>query len=355
MYKCKEFTDPIWRGNKVLYESFMPVKQPNDLSSELVVPLLYAADKILSVKSATLDREFIEGKDYRLNEEGKLVIPEGSEIKIMPWSVYNPATPPDSFAFICSLGGYLLFHEDGEFHFDQYVVTYEHHGLWQGPIPSCDPTKLPRIRKLLQDKNREVTIGFTGDSITFGCNSTSQQGWAPNVPIYPKMVIERLEELYDRKIHYVNTSIPGVGANVGFQNAQKDFQDQVPDLLVVAYGMNDATGECPVETYIANEKGIIDTVRKMNPECEIILLSTSLPNPIAQQFNKIQASYLPHLHTLADSYGEVATVADMTSLHAYIMTQKPYYDMTGNNINHPNDFFARIHAQLMLATISDKF
>jgi hypothetical protein len=45
-------------------------------------------------------------------------------------------------------------------------------------------------------------------------------------------------------------------------------------------------------------------------------------------------------------------VADMTQIHWDILaTGKRYRDMTGNNINHPNDFIARIYAKVILKTL----
>ena len=47
-------------------------------------------------------------------------------------------------------------------------------------------------------------------------------------------------------------------------------------------------------------------------------------------------------------------VADMTTMHYNLLEKgKRYRDMTGNNVNHPNDFLARIYAQVILKTILD--
>ena len=37
--------------------------------------------------------------------------------------------------------------------------------------------------------------------------------------------------------------------------------------------------------------------------------------------------------------------ADMTNMQKELLKHKRYIDITGNNINHPNDFFHRMHAQ----------
>jgi hypothetical protein len=35
-------------------------------------------------------------------------------------------------------------------------------------------------------------------------------------------------------------------------------------------------------------------------------------------------------------------------MHTTLLESKRYYDMTGNNVNHPNDFLARMYAQTIL-------
>ncbi len=107
-----------------------------------------------------------------------------------------------------------------------------------------------------------------------------------------------------------------------------------------------------------------------NTDSEFLLVATSLANPEVVLMNERlrepgedprsmdhrsfagnQADYLPALLSLEK---KGVAVADMTSLHAYMLERKRFRDMSGNNINHPNDFFARIHAQLMIATLSNK-
>ena len=47
--------------------------------------------------------------------------------------------------------------------------------------------------------------------------------------------------------------------------------------------------------------------------------------------------------------GDCAALVPMTSMHSALMEKKRFYDMTGNNINHPCDFLARVYAQVILA------
>ena len=41
----------------------------------------------------------------------------------------------------------------------------------------------------------------------------------------------------------------------------------------------------------------------------------------------------------------------MTSVHKSLLERKHFYDMTGSNLNHPNDFLARVYAQSLLSAL----
>ena len=112
--------------------------------------------------------------------------------------------------------------------------------------------------------------------------------------------------------------------------------------------MNDGTRRVTPEEYGENIRAIMAAARAGNPECEFVLVATSLPNGEVGRFLGCQAEYLPVLQALE---GEGVAVADMTGLHEYLLTRKRFCDMSANNVNHPNDFLARAYAQLLWQTI----
>ena len=44
---------------------------------------------------------------------------------------------------------------------------------------------------------------------------------------------------------------------------------------------------------------------------------------------------------------------DIYNLHSYMLESKNYVDLSGNNINHPNDYMIRVHAMQLMATLVD--
>ena len=58
------------------------------------------------------------------------------------------------------------------------------------------------------------------------------------------------------------------------------------------------------------------------------------------------------LYELAERKGSVLTVVPITALHAETLERKKYWDMTANNINHPNDMLIRMYAQTFAEVIA---
>ena len=57
---------------------------------------------------------------------------------------------------------------------------------------------------------------------------------------------------------------------------------------------------------------------------------------------------------LAEQYrekGVPCAVTQMTSISLAVLECKEFVDYTGNNINHPNDFFGRIYATSLLQSV----
>ena len=163
---------PFWTGNEMINELATPLRRPDGSVEDIA--LLYPADEILSVRSATLERTFAPGADYRL-ENGKLVIPAGSAIPAMAYGDYylNHADAPEK-CFPHSICGWIRFGEGDYFHQRQIAVSYRHHGTWPFPVPEDRSALLPRTTKTLA-QGEPMRLLIFGDSISTGCNAS---GWA---------------------------------------------------------------------------------------------------------------------------------------------------------------------------------
>jgi lysophospholipase L1-like esterase len=337
-----EYVRPIWDGGIITDESIMPVYKKGQ-SGELAIRLMNDISRVISVKTATLETTFTEGRDYFVRDR-MLVIPEDSKIRIMPWEEYNIA---EDNHFACKEGGFLLFGEGNSFHKLQYSVTYESaSNCFDGKYRPEKAPELENSRSLLNGEG--LKLAFYGDSITYGCNASGLgAGVPPYMPIYPLLVAETLR-LGGHKVHYYNPSIGGKSTPWGKEKASYYFDSFKPDLTVIAFGMNDGTGKLPPETFINNIRDIILSIRRVNSDAEFILVSTTLPNPLSY-FVGFQEDYQLPLSALAKEEG--CAFLDMTEIHRTLLSRKDYHHMTGNNINHPSDFLARVYAQGILSLI----
>ena len=122
-----------------------------------------------------------------------------------------------------------------------------------------------------------------------------------------------------------------------------------PDLLVIAYGMNDReTTEQKYKHYIEE---MVSRYRAVKPDGCVLLVSPMLPNPECSNWNKNQTKWENILSEIA-SENDCCALAPVTYLNKCLQQSgKRYRDYTANNVNHPNDFVVRLYAQAVLKTL----
>ena len=341
---------PVWDDNGYAYlESFFPVmKEGQTEEDELEIQLLYDVDEVVELMTATHEGEFEAGKDYFVRD-GKLVIPQGSSIKRLAWDDYRLTGEKESRSpFGFRDGGHIFFGEGDTMHSRQYVVTYKHSDTNKCFNPTCAVKKLPGLQKMLKNKTK-FTFAWYGDSITTGANSSGTINSNPGIPMFPIAVTELLKEKFDMDIEYVNKSMGGAGADWAINNYDRLFEGIKPDVMFIAYGMNDG-GTSP-EDEAEKIKVIVDKTLALNPDCEFLICSTTVPNYLANGFWGTQEIQEPALAKLCEELGDIAVLVPMGTMHKSLLERKNFYDMTGNNINHPNDYLARVYGQAILAQI----
>lgn len=351
-------TDPFWRQNIMYNESVAFIQGETGLPQGR---LYFSASEIISVKSASLQETYQEGKDYKL-ENGNIVWVEGSAMPYITTDMLDckvdfagdPMIPqPNSNCQEKVGGGYICWTEGSSIIDRQVVVTYRHEEDWAGPVTSYLGDDLPKTMAALREK-KDLTLLMFGDSISTGANSSGYLGIYPDMPPFPQLLAEKLEYVYGGNVTLKNESVGGMLSDWGAKNITGAMLKSKADLAVIAFGMNDGSWDIPVEQYKANTKAIIDGARQVNPDVELILVGTMLANPLAKNQSKGQEKYFPALQELAAEYEGVVAV-DIGGMHSELLTKKEYVDMTANNINHPNDFMARIYAMnLSAALIEDQ-
>ncbi|MBQ3020018.1 MAG: SGNH/GDSL hydrolase family protein [Clostridia bacterium] len=348
-YDLDVYMKPIWSGEIVYNETVMLVGKGD------YAPLLYPATEILSVRSYDLQKEYVRGVDYEYDKELGAIIRGSDAIPYIPTQVYYPSRAIEGKTFPCTAEdrAYIAFAEGSYFSSNQIAVTYRHGGQVCVEKPNCQKEAFSSTLAKLQN-NEPVKILFYGDSITVGANSSGFVDYAPHADIWSKMVFDSLVKKYGAtNAEYVNTAVGGWTSQNGIDNLEKKVLAHNADAVFIGFGMND--GSLSPSTHAWQIKKMIDVIKERNPNVEICLVSTMLPNQEVKGFYREQYAFEAEYKKLIAEYqsrGDTKIcLAPVTSMHQAILEKKRYYDMTGNNVNHPNDFMARVYAQTVFQTV----
>lgn len=341
----KKYMQPFWAADTIYDEAIQPVKEG---SQHAEGRLLFEAKKILSVRDTYLQKEYKEGKDWKY-KDGKIVLTPNSSIPFFTKDelLFNEKKTGISMES-SKPGHFILFSEAGLLQSKQLAITYikKKAAKWNGTVPVVAEKQLPNTLAALK-AGKPVNILFYGNSIESGANSSVTLGQSPYLPTWPEMITLNLRNHYGDAIQFKNKSRGGMLANWGLENADSLLNPEKPDLVVIGFGMNDGTFKVDPAVFIEQVKGIIKAVKAANPNCEFIVVATMLANPDAIHC-QIQKSYQQPVLNLE---GPGIAVADITGVHEELLKHKRYQDMTGNNVNHTNDYLARWYAQVISALL----
>ena len=368
----KDVMQNIFTGTQSLKETVMFLDK-GDVKS-----LLFPIKEIVSVTSYDGKITYEEGKDYVI-EDGKLKVTEDSSIKVITSDKYY--NHPGS---LIQMNGKPMFWGESQVKAWQVSVTYNHDAAWEGFVQESQLEIYQSfVKKLVAGE--DVTLFFYGDSITWGACSTYLENVEPKQGAYAMLFTEALADLFGYKVKYintglqaampchpvptteyvggergtityVNTAIGGWTSADGVNNFDKFVGEQVEkygcDLFVLGYGMND--GGFSAGTTKANAKKIIDKLLEIKPETSVLLVSTMTPHSGSNWDHASIQQQEKHLDSLAKAYRKdniPCAVACVHSVSVAIQEHKTFNDYSGNNINHPNDWFYRVYAQTLLQAV----
>jgi acyl-CoA thioesterase-1 len=315
--------------------------------------LLFPVTHLLSLKSAAGDVEYLQGRDFELDAPAGLVIRTArSRIPVTTLDELYARTDPGGSSFMFSRsdpGTYLMFSEGDLFHRRQPRTSYIHPaGLWRGSVPSFDEGALPRTVGLLKAR-APMAIAVAGDSISEGYSASGFLGVPPFQPPWVDRVVAGLHAAYGSPISVHNCACAGWTADHGLADVER-LGAAVPDLVIVAFGMNDS-GYASAQDFGGNIAAILAGVRAAAPHAEFVLVSPMLPNP--EWHYPVMDRFAEYRRALGALRGPGVALADVTAIWTELLVRKSVYDLTGNGINHPNDFGHQVYAQALLALLVD--
>ena len=318
--------DPFWLSTTMHRESVGFIGR-DDGPSE--ARLLFPPDAVLAVTSAAGDIAYVEGADYLIDHQaGRIVRTPGSRMPRVTREVVAAADGALTHGWIVA-------------------VTYTHPaGLWTWHVPACAGPGLPRVTQRLQ-RREPLTICLTGDSISEGYDASGFHRVPPYQPAFGSLVASALEQRYGAAVQLHNLATAGSTAADAFWDTER-IAAANPDLVIVAFGMNDACYADAGE-FAANVSRILRRVRDDVTQVEFVVVSPMLPTPECTWV--VPARFDLYRAALAELTGGGVVLADVTKLWSELVARKDPHDLSGNGLNHPNDFGHRMYAQTILALI----
>ncbi len=170
-----------------------------------------------------------------------------------------------------------------------------------------------------------------GDSITAGGDASALH------LRYPHRYAKHLAERFPDAVIEVEYGATGGDTTVqGLARLEDTVLTREPDLVLVAFGMNDhCVDSVPLDRFEENLIAIVTRIRERTG-AEVILLSAFPPNP-DWKFG----THRMHLYaeaTLRAAEKIQCAYADVYSVWNTVLERKDLPSLLGNNINHPNDF-----------------
>ena len=303
--------------------------------------LLFVPKAIPRLMKATGEVTYEAGRDFTWQ-------PGGREIVLTPKSripfrtqVLLPPGSPDSIAASRDGKKHLLYGEGHFFHDQQVIAAYEPAESWTGPVPAAATTGLARTRA-----RQPVKVVMLGDSISTGANASGVVGAPPGLMGYPDLVVDGLSQRFGAPVTLTNLSVGGMNAPWGVGQMTAAIAEK-PDLFLIAFGMNDASGRCSPSKYRKDTARMASVMQAARPDCDVICIATMTANPDWQfAAPDLYPAYRDQLLTLRK---RGVAVADVTSVWSWIVARKKFLDLAGNGVNHPNDFGHRLYADVILA------
>lgn len=346
-FRNSSYIRPVFSGDEVVAESVFPMGDADE-TKPASARLLFAPTEILDAYTVSDGKrvDLENGKDFSI-EGDRVLFKQSPKYRLFKYRELHSdnkediekmgATPPFYFDVIKK---YAFFKEGNWFHTHQIYISYKHRPVNVSDGEQFDAALLPNTVNFLKGK-KPLKITLFGDSISSGANASAVSITIPFMPSWGDIVAQALEKYYKTPITYYNRALGGMDSKWGEENAENLVSPDKPDLVIIAFGMNDRK---PADKFRESIQNMISKIRKTNPAAEFILVSSMSANPDWHSF----PMHDEYAEVLADMQTKGIAFADVRKVHKFMLQRKRFIDMTGNNVNHPNDFLIRIYAQTVL-------
>ena len=333
----------LWNNEIVYSESCM-------FAATKKVHLLFEAKEIIKVETPASGKSYEIDKDFIFTPgTNEITLTENSNIPYLPREVCYPEKnlrlyPEKNSNAIANAvnGGNLLFNNENFFALNQIEVTYR--AVKNDFAAELDPQteKIPMTRKKISSKS-PIKVVLHGDSISEGYNSGKFTNTPPYLPCYMEQVCSALPCRCD----FINRALSGKGIQYPRTISDSWIGDK-PDLMVIAFGMNNFSS-MPVQEFLEELDWIISENRKVSPETEYIIVTPMTGNPEWKPtVPGPDLEYARAMREYVKNADNSIALADVQKVWKKLLERKSFHDLSGNGVNHPNDYGHRVYASVLL-------
>jgi len=323
---------PLWLAKKMVAEPILFIGEEGNRSGRL----LFTPDSMPVLTRAGDSFVYEAGKDYTWGKGSRTIrLTAHSRISSKTSQEMRPEPGKPR-----SLGGVL--HSEGRFFHDlQTMVSYSHNQSWPDLVQPVSTT-LPRSLEKL-NSSQSFKVVTLGDSITEGYNASGfAKTQAPrNHPAYAEGFARLLDQAFPSQVTLSNLGVAGRTASWGLKQLDQVIAEK-PDLVVIAFGMNDPVSS---EQFKRTNLEILTRLQKEIPQADLIFVSGMNNNPVWRDPTKIP----DFRETLKSIIRSNVILADVTTPWEKLLTRKNFSDLSGNNVNHPNDFGHRLYSEILFS------
>lgn len=335
----------LLHGPEVYREACLPLAPA--AGQEVALRLLYPARKVTEVIALDTGERLQEGRDWVLRD-GRVILPPGTRAPVQVDAEFFLTERKEKDGTTKTVRTTVKLVSGSWYHERQLEVSYEPAARdWSWPAPRSTLADLPRTQKRLATK-APLTVVLFGDSISEGFDASGKNAVWPYQSGYGELVARQLRRVYGAPITFMNHARAGGTSAHALTQVDAQVAWFKPDLVLLAYGMNDRADARRV-AYKENLEKIIAAVRARAPEAEFVVITPMLNNP--KQPTGLDPVKFIRDEALSLQLPGVAFV-DVTSAQLALLERKDYLDLSGNGANHPNDFLMRIYAQRVLEVLA---
>lgn len=342
-----ELLEPAWFKSTIYGESSVLFQDKPD--GDYIARVAFPVSELISVRSSDRQRS-VPIESVQVSADGyELRIARSFDLAgIVRDAIYLPANSPGSYRHRKGDPDQWMLYGPGRFfHEHQVEITYKPKWTnWGEALPRYAADLLPRTIAKIKSGSA-LSIGVSGDSISTGLDSSSTGKVAPYQDGYVELVGQKLRRVTSGEIKLTNRAVAGWSVANGVKDLDKLLESK-PDLVIVAYGMNDVGRRDPA-WYGQQVDLILEGLAKFDPNIEVILVSTMVGN--SEWVHTPREMFEPYRDELKKRVRKGVALADVTSIWLALLKHKHDLDLTGNGLNHPNDFGHRLYAQAILSLL----